>query len=250
MTAATLPFVMPTTPGTYTLQFHAGSTLLVASDPITVVPAVSASVSASPTTVASGGTVTATVSGGPGNVRDWVALHAAGDSSYLDWKYLNGTQVATTGATAAAIPFSMPHAAGTYNLALYSGRTLLATSENIRVSALNTTVTLSASTVAPGGTITATIANGPGNRTDWVALFPDEASTHLELELLERHAGRAGDGADGRRRGLHDAVDPRLLHAAALRGQHAAGHERAHHGGGAVSRVTVTVDRPASDVEP
>jgi hypothetical protein len=117
-------------------------------------------------------------------VRDWLGVYAAGSSTYLDWKYLNGTQVATTGVTTAAVPFSMPHAGGSYVLRLYSGTTLLAVSEAVTVTAITTTITASASTVAPGGSVTATITNGPGNRTDWIATYPHGASTYLDWRYL------------------------------------------------------------------
>ena len=46
------------------------------------------------TNVTVGAIVTATVENGPALSGDWVAVYAVGGSMYLDWKYLNGAQVA------------------------------------------------------------------------------------------------------------------------------------------------------------
>ena len=72
--------------------------------------------------------------------------------------------------TGADVTFTMPTAPGTYNVRFFLNDTTakLATSATITVT--GPTVTLSATTVAPGGTVTATIANGPGNAGDWVVL--------------------------------------------------------------------------------
>src|SRR5439155_17027691 len=45
------------------------------------------------TTVAPGGTMTFTLTNGPGNQADWIALYCPpGSASYLDWKYMTNTQ--------------------------------------------------------------------------------------------------------------------------------------------------------------
>jgi hypothetical protein len=97
------------------------------------------SISASPTFVSPGGTVTASVLNGPGNTTDWIGLYQvdATDSNYVDWKYLNGSQTApSTGLTSANIPFTMPSSAlGDYEFRLFSndGYTRLAISGKMTV---------------------------------------------------------------------------------------------------------------------
>ena len=94
-------------------------TKLATSATITVTAAAPPSIALSSTTVVAGGTVTATIANGPGNAGDWVALHgaSAADGTYLDWKYLNGTQTRPgTGMTGAAVTFTMPATPGTYNV--------------------------------------------------------------------------------------------------------------------------------------
>jgi hypothetical protein len=61
------------------------------------------SVTATPSSVQPGGTVTVTVSGSDGGKHDWVGLFAVGASNYSNpilWEYLNGTQtVPSSGVT-------------------------------------------------------------------------------------------------------------------------------------------------------
>jgi hypothetical protein len=106
--------------------------LLITSEPITVTSTV---LTVSATTVAPGGTVTATMTNGPGNPRDWIGVYAAGPSTYgafLDWKYLSGSKTApASGLTSAAVLFAMPTSPGTYVLKFYAGTTLLATSNAV-----------------------------------------------------------------------------------------------------------------------
>src|SRR6185295_12974493 len=110
----------------------------------------------SATTVAASAPVTATIENGPGTAGDWVALSAEGasDGTYLDWKYLNGTQSRpATGVTGAAVPFTMPATPGTYNVRFFlnDSWTKLATSTTITVTAAGPpSIALSATTVAPG----------------------------------------------------------------------------------------------------
>ena len=105
------------------------------------------------------------------------ALFGAGaaDGTYIDWKYLNGTQTRpASGVTGAAVAFTMPATPGTYNVRFFLNDSLtkLATSATITVTApAPPSIALSATTVAPGGTVTATIANGPGNAGDWLGLY-------------------------------------------------------------------------------
>src|SRR3954466_2003362 len=134
----------------------------------------SPTVTVTPTSVAPGGTVTVTIANGPGNARDWVALYSG--VTLIDWKYLNGTRTApATGVSAATVTFVMPATPGTYTVQLLANDTytVIATSSPITVSSSSAAPTLSVAptTVAAGGTVTATLANGPGNPTDWIALY-------------------------------------------------------------------------------
>ena len=66
----------------------------------------------------------------------WVGLYATGaaDSTYVDWKYLNGTHTRpASGVTGAAVAFTMPATPGTYNVRFFlnDSWTKLATSTTI-----------------------------------------------------------------------------------------------------------------------
>ena len=80
------------------------------------------------------------------------------------------------------------------------------------------TVTLSATTVVAGGTVTATIANGPGNAGDWVgAVWRQRRGRDVpRLEVSERDADQAGDRDDRRGGDVHDAGDAGHLQRAVL----------------------------------
>ena len=95
-------------------------------------------VTAGPATVAPGGTITATVTNGPGNVRDWVGLYAVtgADTPSISWQYLNGTwNIPAQGLTEATLVFTAPTTPGTYQVRFFAngGYTRLATSGSIEV---------------------------------------------------------------------------------------------------------------------
>jgi hypothetical protein len=100
----------------------------------------SPSVTATPTTVAPGGTITVTVANGPGSPTDWVALAptTAPDTTYLDWKYLNDSTIPPgAGLTSATVHLTAPSTSGTYEVRFFAnfGFTRLATSSPITVQA-------------------------------------------------------------------------------------------------------------------
>lgn len=83
-----------------------------------------------------------TITNGPGGAMDWVALTRSDlpDSAYVDWRYVNGTQVATMGISNATFSIPLPQVPGTYNVRFYANNSLavkLGTSENIVVVPVN-----------------------------------------------------------------------------------------------------------------
>src|SRR5437588_3772160 len=83
----------------------------------------SPSVTATPTTVLGGGTITVTVANGPGNPTDWVTLASttAPDTTYLDWKYLNDSTISPgTGVTSATVHLTAPSTSGTYEVRFFA----------------------------------------------------------------------------------------------------------------------------------
>ena len=100
VTAATIAFQMPVTAGDYELRLFAnnGYTRLATSASVTVEPtaaviAVNGVAAPAPSSATAGATVSVQVTNGPANATDWIGLFPVGapDTSYLDWRYLNGT---------------------------------------------------------------------------------------------------------------------------------------------------------------
>jgi tartrate-resistant acid phosphatase type 5 len=96
--------------------------------------------SVSPTTVAPGGTITATWSGiAAPSATDWIGLYTPGaaNTAYIHWIYVSCSQSAGAARASGSCPFVAPStvAPGTYQLRLLAndGFTLLATSSNFTV---------------------------------------------------------------------------------------------------------------------
>ena len=192
--AATVSFTMPTTPGTYTLRLMANNSttqVLASTATITVTTQTAPGPSIVPvvTTIPAGATLTVNVANGPGNQLDWVGLYpTASGASYLDWKYLSNSRTApAAGVRSATLTFLMPATPGTYTLRLMANNStsmMLATTTTITVTP-PPSVTPSATTVARGGSLTLTIANGPGGTLDWVGLYPAvSGATYLDWKYL------------------------------------------------------------------
>jgi uncharacterized protein YegP (UPF0339 family) len=143
-TSASLTFTMQSTPGRYEFRFFAnnGYTRLATSTHVVTTSTASVSVDSiavgSPVTVAPSANVTVGVAGGPANTTDWVALYPVGGgiSSYVAWKYLNGTQTAPgTGSSSATLTFTMPSTPGNYEFRFLAnnGYVTLAVSTRVAV---------------------------------------------------------------------------------------------------------------------
>lgn len=122
------------------------------------------------------------VGGGPGTVRDWIGLFApsAVDTSFLDWKYLNGSRtVPTSGSTDATVAFNMPSTPGSYELRFFQngGYARLAIA-SVKVATPMISI-LSATTVNRGDTVRVWVQYGPGSPTAWVGLHTTAAADTL-----------------------------------------------------------------------
>jgi uncharacterized protein YegP (UPF0339 family) len=164
--------------GTLTLTGAGGATVPLSGEGIS-----GPTISLSATTVPLGGSLEVTVSNGPGNRNDWVALSKAGSAptSYLDWKYLNGTKsLPAAGLTSATLTFVIPQTMGEYEFRFFANNVLVAKSPV--VTTLAPTLMVSATSIAPGGSIQVTVANGPAYRADWVALAKVGSATSSYLD--------------------------------------------------------------------
>ena len=142
----------------------------------------SSSVTVTPTTVAPGGPVSITVNGGSGHTNQWVAIYVASnpDSSWSAegrWAYLNGLQTAPSSPVATPVTLTMdaPTTLGTYNVRFFAEGgygTRLAVSGELQVKDIQpTTVTVTPTTVAPGGPVSVTVNGGSGHTNQWVAIY-------------------------------------------------------------------------------
>ena len=77
------------------------------------------SITASPTTVSSGQTITVTFSGAPGNQKDFIAMYKVGVANgqpYVSYKYLNGQKSGT-------LTFVAPQTPGDYEFRMFQNNT-------------------------------------------------------------------------------------------------------------------------------
>jgi hypothetical protein len=175
-------FTMPTADGTYQLRLlsNDGYTVLATSNTVTVTGGTSPTLTANPSTVAAGGSVTAAWSGVPSpTTTDWIGLYHPGDpsTSFIDWMYDDSCSKTPggTGQAAGSCSFPMPSVAGTYELRLLSndGYTVLATSNAITVTGgTPATLTASPASVAKGAPVTAAWSGVSGpTSTDWIGVY-------------------------------------------------------------------------------
>src|SRR5439155_972330 len=98
----------------------------------------SPTLTASPTSISSDGTLTATWAGiASSSSTDWIGLYQpnASNSEYIDWIYVSCSQWAGSPRASGSCPFVLPATTGTYQLRLLAndGYTVLATSNNFTV---------------------------------------------------------------------------------------------------------------------
>ena len=189
-TEATLVFTAPATPGTYHLRFFAngGYTRLATSGSIEVPPGPTLRVNDVSVTEGHAGTAQATftVTLSPANASQTVTVNYA---------TANGSAAAGSDYVAAtgSVIFDPSVTSRTITVAI-NGDATFEQNETFFVNlsqplnavigdaqgagtivnddqAQTPTVTAGPSTVAPGGIITVTVANGPGNARDWVGLY-------------------------------------------------------------------------------
>ena len=155
-----------------------------------------------PATVACGSLITVTLTNGPGQAGDWIALAASGQplGTFSAWNYLNNSQVRpNAGLTTATVTFTAPCTLGTHEIRLFTNDSLtLVTSVSFTVAFTTLTINGSSNpiTVAGGTTLTVGIVNGPGNAGDWVALArpSDPLGTHFAWKYLNNSQARPGSG--------------------------------------------------------
>src|SRR5262249_17341205 len=145
-----------------------------------------ATLSAAPTSVPAGGSVTATWNGISGaSNTDWIGLYAQGaaDTVYITWMYVSCSTTPGSAAASGAWAFTIPSGVtpGTYELPLFinNSYTRIATSGALTVTTAGPGLSASPPTVVHGASVTATWSAIPSpTTTDWIGLYaPGAANT-------------------------------------------------------------------------
>jgi len=178
--AAVTCFTAPAS-GRYQVRLFINDTVtkIATSNTMTVSGPTGPSLALSPASPAVGAMLSAAVSGGSGNARDWVGLYleTALDNAPVDWCYLNGTKTAPpVGLSNTTVTCFTAPASGRYQVRLFINDTVtkVATSNTITVSGpTGPSVALSPTSPAVGATLSAAVSGGPANATDWVGLYPE-----------------------------------------------------------------------------
>jgi len=157
-------------------------------------PPASASLTVNPSSVAGGGSVTATFS----NVTfpqtsDWIGVYRQGDpdNAYVDYQWTSSCSkaIGSLAVSAGFCDFNMPSPATqtTYEMRLFRAASFsrLATSGGITVTVVPASLSVNPTTVAGGGSTTATFSNVSSPQTgDWLGLYrsgdPDIAYLNYE----------------------------------------------------------------------
>ena len=141
------------------------------------------SLTVSASSVGSGSPITVTLQNGAGGAQDWLSFAATGaaNNSYVQWVYVGA------GVTTRTWTVTAPSTAGTYEFRLFlnNGYTRAATSPPVNVTAANPpTLAVSATSVTVGSQVTATLTNGLGGSTDWLALAATSAANASYLQWV------------------------------------------------------------------
>ncbi|MBY0495569.1 MAG: S8 family serine peptidase [Cyanobacteria bacterium] len=142
------------------------------------------------TAAVQGKTVTATLNNGPGRADDLLGLFCPStnpDATIADSKYLNGsTTPPASGLSAATVTLTAPAGGQTCQVRMFStingNRVKLATSNNVLIPVTPPSLTVNTPSVSAGGTISVSVADGPGGIGDWVALYQQVASDTAYLQ--------------------------------------------------------------------
>jgi len=138
LSGATLSIAMPGVPGTYEIRWWANGSLQLIAKSGQIAVTSAAAVSATPSDVNAGDSITATFTNGPAKTGDWWGVYLIGDpdTAYKSWGYLNGLHtMPPSGVSGAALPIAMPLLQGAYELRWFENNSLtrVATSGQIVV---------------------------------------------------------------------------------------------------------------------
>ncbi len=201
-------FVLPSTlpSGTYEIRLFSNDrySLLASSAPFSVTAASGPLMTASPATIAPGGSITVSWSGiAAPTATDWMALYASGAAhdAFVDWIYVSCSKTPVAGGAGGSCPFVIPAdvAAGAYQTRLFANGQYvhLATGNAIAVTTSGgASVNVSPTTVAPGGSVIASW-NGIAapTTTDWMGLYAPGAADEAFIDWIYVSCSQTTGGA-------------------------------------------------------
>ena len=170
-------------------------------------PSSSAVLGVSPTSVAAGGSLTASWSGiASPSPTDWIGLYAPGaaNAAYIDWIYVSCSKVAGAAQASGSCTFGIPGglAAGNYELRLLANNSLttLATSGAFTVTGGggggSTVLSVSPASVPAGGSLTASWSGiASPSSTDWIGLYTPGAANAAFIEWIYVSCSKTPGGA-------------------------------------------------------
>jgi CARDB len=160
--------------------------------------------SASPTSIAPGGTLTASWSGIPNPTgTDWIGMYTPGaaHTAYIDWIYVSCSKTPGSPMASGSCPFVVPTSttSGTYQLRLFANNafTILSTSNNFAVTGLTTlTLTASPTSIPAGGTLTASWSGITSpTSTDWIGMYAPGAADTAYIDWIYVSCSKTPGGA-------------------------------------------------------
>jgi hypothetical protein len=151
----------------------------------TVIPAPVLTVGA--TTALAGSNVTVTLTNGLGGSLDWLAFAQVGAASnnYVQFTYVG------TGVTTRTWTVTAPSTSGVYEFRLFRQGSYVraATSPAVTIEVAPPVLTVSATSVTGGQSVTVTLTNGQGGSQDWLSFGATGASDNGYLQFIYVGAG-------------------------------------------------------------
>ena len=149
---------------------------------------VNPSLTASPSSVYAGNTITVSWSNLSTTGNDWISMHPASapDSNYLTWQSVKGSS--------GSLNFQAPSSSGSYNFRLFRNGTKVATSNAVAVAVnvtVNTSLAASPASAYAGNTITVSWSNLSTTGNDWISMHPAGApdSNYLTWQSVKGSSG-------------------------------------------------------------
>ena len=185
LSSTTFTVTAPTVEGDYEIRFYSDDTFVAAKAFAFEVrqPASSALLSIDPLDPTPGSLASVTLTGGPGNARDWVGLFDAGapDTSLQGWWYLNGSRTPpSVGLPDAGFSIIAPLRPGNYEIRLFRNDTFeRVVNKAFQVDLLTPVLTVPPVVVA-AQPMTVQVTGDPGDPSDWVGVYrPGDGDTQM-----------------------------------------------------------------------